>query len=118
MNHLFANVEINGLLKFSQELMLDGRIEGDISSSAPLIIGEKAFVKGTVNTLSVVVFGHVEGNITVKERCEVKSTATVIGNITAASFAIEEGATFCGRSQVQLPASSSSGKPTKLHSAK
>jgi cytoskeletal protein CcmA (bactofilin family) len=103
MNHLFAHVEIKGSLTFTRELLLEGRVEGDISSSAPLIIGEKAFVKGTVNTLSVVISGHVEGNITVQERCEVKSTATILGNITAATFAIEEGATFCGHSKVSKP---------------
>lgn len=103
MNHLFAHVEIKGSLSFSRELLLDVRVEGDVSSPAPLIIGEKAFIKGTVNTHSVVVSGHVEGNITVQERCLVKSTATILGNITASTFAIEEGATFCGHSQVRMP---------------
>ena len=111
MNHLFANVEIKGLLTFSQELMMEGKIEGDVSSTAPLIIGEHAYVKGTVNTRSVVVHGHVEGNITVQEHCQVTATATVLGNITAATFAIEAGATFCGHSQVRKP--SSSGNPPK-----
>ena len=107
MNHLSTHVEIKGSLTFSQELLIEGRVEGDVSSSAPLTIGEQAFVKGTVNTRSVVVCGHVEGNITVQERCQVKSTATVLGNITAATFSIEAGAMFCGHSQVRpaLPAS-------------
>ena len=113
MNHLFAHVEIKGSLTFSKELMLEGRVEGDISSTAHLIIGEKAFVKGPITTRSVVVFGHVEGNITVQERCEVKSTATIVGNITAATFAIEEGASFCGRSHVSMPPKSSSGSHVK-----
>ena len=103
MNHLFANVEIKGLLTFSEELLLDGKVEGDVSSSGPLIIGEHAYVKGTVSTQSIVVRGHVEGNITVKERCDVKSTATILGNITAGTFSIEAGATFCGHSRVQMP---------------
>jgi cytoskeletal protein CcmA (bactofilin family) len=107
MNQLFAHVEIKGTLTFSQELLLEGRVEGDVTSTGPLIIGEKGFVKGTVTTRSVVVCGHVEGNITVQERCEVKSTATVQGNITAATLVIEAGATFCGRSQVRPPSSSS-----------
>lgn len=102
MNHLYAHVEIKGSLTFSRELLLDGRVEGDITSTAPLIIGETAFVKGTIHTRSAVISGHVEGNITVQERCLVKSTATILGNITAATFAIEEGATFCGHSQVRM----------------
>lgn len=106
MNQLFAHVEIKGSVTFSQELLMEGRVEGDVTSTGPLIIGEKAFVKGKVTTRSVVVCGHVEGNITVQERCEVKSTATVLGNITAATFVIEAGATFCGHSQVRTPPAS------------
>jgi cytoskeletal protein CcmA (bactofilin family) len=106
MNHLFANIEIQGSLTFSKELRMDGRIEGDVHSTGPLVIGEQAVIKGAVNTRSVIVHGRVEGNITVLERCEVKATAIVLGNITAATFSIEEGATFCGHSQVRMSASS------------
>ena len=67
MNHLSTHVEIKGSLTFSQELLLEGRVEGDVSSTASLTIGEKAFVKGTINTRSIVVSGRVEGNITVQE---------------------------------------------------
>ncbi len=112
MNKLFANVEIKGSLSLSQELLMEGKLEGDVTSTAPLTIGEEAFIKGTINTRSVVVFGHVEGNITVQERCDVKASATVMGNITAATFSIEEGATFCGHSLVRKTPPSS-GNPVK-----
>ena len=113
MNHLSTHVEIKGSLTFSQELLLEGRVEGDVTSTAPLTIGEKAFVKGTINTRSVIVSGRVEGNITVQERCQVKSTATILGNITAATFSIEAGAVFCGHSQIQPPSPSPNLPPNK-----
>jgi cytoskeletal protein CcmA (bactofilin family) len=114
MNHLFANVEIKGVLTCSQELLMEGRVEGDVTSTAALIIGAQGFIKGTVNTRSVVVLGHVEGNITVQESCVVKSSATILGNITAATFSIEEGATFCGHSKVQKrPSSANPPNPPK-----
>lgn len=106
MNHLFANVEIKGTLKCSQELLLEGRVEGDVTSSAPLTIGPQGFVKGTINSHSLIVCGQVEGNINVKGRCVVKSTATILGNITATLVSIEAGATFRGRSRVQAQPSS------------
>ncbi|MBE2287037.1 MAG: polymer-forming cytoskeletal protein [Prosthecobacter sp.] len=100
MNRLFANVEIKGSLKFSQQLLLEGRIEGDVTSNGHLVIGEKAVVKGTVQTGSALVFGSVEGDIIVQDRCEVKTTAIVVGNISAKTLSIEEGATFSGRASV------------------
>lgn len=101
MNRLFANVEIKGSLRFTQELLMEGKIEGDVTSNGNLIIGEKSVVKGTVKTGSVTVFGRVEGDIIVQDRCELKATASVVGNISAKTFSIEEGAAFSGRAQVQ-----------------
>lgn len=118
MNQLYAHVEIKGSLRFSQDLLMQGRIVGDVSSPAALIVGEQAFVQGTISTRSVIVCGHVEGDIHVQERCEVKSTATVLGNITSGTFVLEAGASFCGRSQIrsqqgQAPLLSSSITPPK-----
>lgn len=118
MNQLYAHVEIKGSLTFSQDLLLEGRVLGDVFSTACLIIGEEAFVQGTISTRSVIISGRVEGDIHVQERCEVKSTATVLGNITSATFVIEAGASFCGRSQIgspqpKSPPLSSSNAPPK-----
>jgi cytoskeletal protein CcmA (bactofilin family) len=42
----------------------------------------------------------VHGNITVDERCELKSRAVLQGDLKAARLVIEEGATFVGKSEV------------------
>jgi cytoskeletal protein CcmA (bactofilin family) len=99
-NILSSDVEIKGSLKFSNDLIIDGRIEGEVTSDGNLTIGENAFVSGEIKTKSVVIFGKVQGNITVTERCELKSNATLEGDIIAGTLAIEEGATFMGKSSV------------------
>ena len=57
-------------------------------------------------TASSVVFGKVEGNITVTDRCELKQNAILHGDVVAGKLAIEEGATFMGSSTVGTPKSS------------
>ncbi|MFN0128363.1 MAG: polymer-forming cytoskeletal protein [Verrucomicrobiales bacterium] len=99
-NILSSDVEIKGSLKFSNDLIIDGRIEGEVTSDGSLTIGENAFVSGEVRTKSVVVFGKVQGNITVTDRCELKANAVLEGDIIAGTMAIEEGATFMGKSSV------------------
>lgn len=99
-NVLANDVEIKGSIKFSHDLIIDGKIEGEVHSDGSLTVGENAFIKGEIKTRTVVIFGKVEGNITVQERCELKSNATLIGDITAGTLSIEEGATFMGQSQV------------------
>lgn len=99
-NILSSDVEIKGSLKFQNELVIDGKIEGEIVSQGVLTIGENAEVRGEIKTKSVTVLGKVHGNITVDERCELKTRAQLIGDLKAARLTIEEGATFVGKSEV------------------
>ena len=99
-NILSSDVEIKGSLKFSNDLIIDGKIEGEVSSDGSLTVGENALMNGEIKTKSVVIFGKVVGNITVTDRCELKAAAILEGDITAGTLSIEEGATFMGKSAV------------------
>src|SRR5262249_26792538 len=97
---LSSDVEIKGSIKFQKELLIDGKVEGEINSEGVLTIGENADIRGEIKTKSITVFGKVQGNITVSERCELKSKCTLQGDLKAARLIIEEGATFVGKSEV------------------
>jgi cytoskeletal protein CcmA (bactofilin family) len=97
---LSSDVEIKGTIKFQKELLIDGKVEGEINSEGVLTIGENADIRGEIKTKSITVFGKVQGNITVSERCELKSKCTLQGDLKAARLIIEEGATFVGKSEV------------------
>jgi cytoskeletal protein CcmA (bactofilin family) len=99
-NTLSADVEIKGSIKFTNELIIDGKVEGEIVSSGVLTVGENAEIRGEIKTKSVSVLGKVHGNITVDERCELKARAVLMGDLKAARLVIEEGATFVGKSEV------------------
>jgi len=97
---LSSDVEIKGSIKFEKELLIDGKVEGEINSEGVLTIGENGDIRGEIKTKSITVFGKVQGNITVSERCELKSKCTLQGDLKAARLVIEEGATFIGKSEV------------------
>jgi cytoskeletal protein CcmA (bactofilin family) len=99
-NTLAADVEIKGSIKFTNELIIDGKVEGEIVSAGVLTVGENAEIRGEIKTKSVTVLGKVHGNITVDERCELKARAVLMGDLKAARLVIEEGATFVGKSEV------------------
>lgn len=99
-NILSSDVEIKGSIKFQNELTVDGKVEGEINSSGVLTVGENAEIKGEIKTKSVTVLGKVHGNITVEERCELKSRAVLYGDLKATRLIIEDGATFVGKSEV------------------
>ena len=110
-NILSSDVEIKGSLKFSNDLIIDGRIEGEVTSDGSLTVGENALIQGEIKTKSVTIFGKVKGNITVAERCELKSNAVLEGDIAAGTLSIEEGATFMGQSSVGRGKPSGADRP-------
>lgn len=99
-NVLNSDVEVKGKLRFTDDLLIDGTVEGEIQSEGILSVGQNAVIKAEISTKSVIVHGKVLGNITVTDRVELKSTAELVGDIQAASLAIESGAVFIGRSAV------------------
>jgi cytoskeletal protein CcmA (bactofilin family) len=106
---LSSDVEIKGSIKFQKELLIDGKVEGEINSDGVLTIGENADIRGEIKTKSITVYGKVHGNITVAERCELKSRCTLQGDLKAARLVIEEGATFIGKSEVTSGGATVSG---------
>jgi cytoskeletal protein CcmA (bactofilin family) len=99
-NVLTNDVEIKGNLRFTGELSFDGKIEGEINSDGTLTLGENAVVTGNVSANAVVVRGKINGNLTAKERIDIKSKAEIFGDIRASRLSIEEGVTFVGRTEV------------------
>lgn len=113
-NVLSSDVEIKGTVKFTNDLVVDGRIEGEIQSEGNLTVGENARLKAEIKTGTVVVYGKVHGNIIASERVELKATAEVVGDIKAKTLSIEPGAIFVGKSNVGTPSTpAAAAKPAQ-----
>lgn len=99
-NILNSDVEIKGSLKFTGELTFDGKLDGDITSEGVLNLGDNAVIKGNLSVNSVVLRGKINGNVTAKERIEIKAKTELFGDIRAAKLSVEEGVTFVGKTEV------------------
>ena len=100
-NVLAGDIELKGTIKFETELSFDGKLEGEIISDGGILtLGKNADVRGDLKIKSVVVHGTVTGNISVAERCELKSTSQLNGDLKAMRIVIEEGAIFIGKAEV------------------
>lgn len=100
---LSRGVSIKGTVKFNNELLIDGEVEGQIRSTGTLTIGEHAQIRGEIHSKSVKVRGNVEGNIFATERCELQAGCTLRGDIEAPRFVVDENATFLGSAKVGTP---------------
>ena len=98
-NVLAQGIEIIGTIKFQNDMIIDGNVDGEIQSeSGKVTIGENAKIKGDVKAGEVKMFGRVEGSIE-SERCELKANSKLKGDITTKSLKMEEGALLSGKMQ-------------------
>jgi len=97
---LSRGVSIKGSVKFLNELLIDGEVEGTIYSTGTLTLGEHAHIRGEIRTKSVKVRGMVDGNVFATERCELQAGCTVRGDIEAPRLTVDENSTFLGSAKV------------------
>jgi cytoskeletal protein CcmA (bactofilin family) len=110
--HIGKSVIIKGELSGSEDLYVDGQVEGSIELSGnKLIIGPHGQVRANVNAKGVIVQGKLEGNIHASERAELTKSAIAVGDIVTQRVAIEEGAYFKGKVDIQREMSKTDGKP-------
>lgn len=103
--HIGKSVVIKGELSGSEDLYVDGTVEGSIQLQGnSLVIGPNGHVHADVNATSVVVQGKLEGNIRASERAELRKSAVIVGDIATQRIAIEDGAYFKGKVEIQKEA--------------
>ena len=105
------SVIVKGELTGSENLVIDGQVEGTIElHQHVLTIGPSGKIKAQVSAKSVVVLGHVVGNITATEKIEIREDGSVDGDIAAPRVGIAEGAHF--RGSIDMQDAAKVAKPT------
>jgi cytoskeletal protein CcmA (bactofilin family) len=95
-NKICQGTEIIGTINASTDIRLDGYVDGNINCKGKTVVGDKAVIKGDINSKNIDVHGKVTGTITAGEVLCLKTTAVVAGNLIARKFVVELGAQFNG----------------------
>ena len=86
-----------GRLNFIGTLAMNGQFRGELLSSDTLLVGEKGEVQATIETGVAIISGLIRGNITARERVELRHTARIYGNIVTPVLVLEEGVVIDGQ---------------------
>ena len=106
------SVVIKGELTGSEDLTIDGQVEGTIQlREHVLTIGANGRIKAQIFAKSVVVLGEVTGNVTASEKVDIRDNGSVDGDIVSPRVAIAEGAHFRGSVDMQRKNASGPAKP-------
>lgn len=92
------SVEIRGEVKGSEDLVVDGTIEGAITlSESRLTIGPNAHVQANVSARDVILLGTLIGDINASGKVELRAGSNLKGDIHASRISIEENAVLLGK---------------------
>src|SRR6187431_422742 len=97
MVNIGKSVVIKGELNGSEDLTIEGHVEGKIElRDHVLTIGPNGKIKAEVFAKAVIVLGEVAGNVSATEKVDIRDRGSVDGDIVSPRVAIAEGAHFRG----------------------
>ena len=96
------NQKSDDTINLSGDYLLEGRIDGRIESDSTVVVGPDAEVTGEILATKIIVQGRADAHLVARVGCELHSSSTVAGIISADHLQIEEGADFEGATRVGL----------------
>ena len=94
------DVRIEGEIEGPENLHVEGYIKGAIALSGDIFVGNTGIVEADLKAKNIVIQGEVNGNVTAFKQLEIHPSGKLIGDCTATSIDIKEGAVFEGRSNM------------------
>lgn len=93
-------LRIEGRIVSEENLTIDGHIEGTIEvGEHTLTIGAGAAVKADLSAKTITISGTVNGNLTATEGIDLRSAASVMGDIVTPRLTMADGAVVKGKVQ-------------------
>jgi cytoskeletal protein CcmA (bactofilin family) len=115
---LGKTVVIRGEVKGSEDLILDGRVEGTVTlTDSRLTIGPNASIAADLTAKDVLVMGQVQGNIVASGRVELRAGCSMEGDIRALRLAVEDNALYRGKVDLTQGATAKSLEGNLSHAA-
>jgi cytoskeletal protein CcmA (bactofilin family) len=87
---------VRGNVRGTGALEIHGRVEGDVTVTGELVIGEDGAVKGDVTGGFVTISGAVQGDVRGSEAVMLESGARVVGDLSAPRIGVATGALVRG----------------------
>ncbi|SEL26879.1 protein CcmA, bactofilin family [Parapedobacter koreensis] len=88
---------IHGNINHAYAIRVEGTLMGDVVEAGSLIIGESGVINGNVKAKTVIIFGHINGDVSATDSIEIKNSGKVSGKLSTQILAVERGAVYDGK---------------------
>ena len=96
-NMIGKETTIEGNLHTAGNLRVEGKVVGNITTKAKVVLGGSARIDGQIIAQVAEIGGHVEGTLKVAELLTLRPTAVIEGDIITQKLVFEAGAQFNGQ---------------------
>ncbi len=93
-NRIVEGTLIKGNILSQADFRLDGDLVGNFQSNGKIVIGPAGSVKGDIVCKNADIEGKFEGKIQVAEILNIKSKASIHGEVVCGKLSVEPGAEF------------------------
>tara|TARA_Y100001970_G_scaffold91791_1_gene115845 strand:+ start:43513 stop:43893 length:381 start_codon:yes stop_codon:yes gene_type:complete len=93
---LAPEIDIKGDINVSGNIMVYGKVYGNITASGTVNTAKGSIIEGCVNSQSAFISGEIKGDVNVENKIVLGPSCQLNGNIKATIITIEEGAKFDG----------------------
>ena len=88
-------VTITGTIKADNEVTIQGTLDGDVDCHC-LIVSKSGNIKGKIKTETLTIEGKSDGEITINDLLQIKSTGLVSGKVIYGKIQVEDGGKLIG----------------------
>jgi len=96
VNQIKSGTYIEGIIKASGDIRIDGTLKGALQTEGKLVIGISGQIDGDIACQSAEIHGTINGKVTVNEMLSLKASCKLLGDIVIGRLSIEPGAQFSG----------------------
>ena len=86
------STKIIGNIFSKADFRIDGEVEGNITTSGKVVVGNNGKISGKLNCSNADISGNISGNIEVNETLSLMSDSYIQGEIITGKLSVEEGA--------------------------
>jgi cytoskeletal protein CcmA (bactofilin family) len=98
-------ITVRGHISGKQNLVVEGRVEGNVTLDSPLTVEPSGVVEADVQVTLATVKGRIRGQLQASRQVVLLASCQVTGKVKSPQIVIEEGARFSGEIEmdVELP---------------
>ena len=101
-----AKLSIKGKVTGSGNLIVMGRLEGEVNLAGEIVVAAPAVLNGEIRAVTLAVSGNVTGTLTAGEKIHLEKSAVVSGRMNTPRLSVVDGAMFNGEIEMKKPADS------------